>query len=73
MLRHKKGQSTLEYIILITGVVAVLLVFLGKEGPFRKSLNKVLNGITNTMEDVGSRLSNSYPRAPVVPPAEEGG
>ena len=32
--RNKKGQSTLEYIILVTGVIAIIIVFAGPSGLF---------------------------------------
>ena len=46
----KKGQSTLEYIILVTGVIVVILGFVGtKTGPFQTTLNSTLNGAVGKM------------------------
>lgn len=58
--KKKKGQSTLEYIILVTGVIAVLLVFLNpKTGLFQAAFNKTLAEGTNGMEDMANRLRHS--------------
>ena len=62
MLRRKnrkKGQSTLEYIIMFTGVITILIVFLAPNGPFRASLNKTFNQAINGMEVMSNRLANS--------------
>ena len=57
--RKKKGQSTLEYIIMVTGVVVVLILFLGPNGIFRKAYNSTLGQGTNGMTDMANRLRNS--------------
>lgn len=57
--RDKKGQSTLEYIILVTGVVAIIIVFAGPGGIFPSALNRTLEQGTNGMEDMANRLRNS--------------
>lgn len=57
--RKKKGQSTLEYIIMVTGVVVVLILFLGPNGIFRTAYNNTLGQGTNGMEDMANRLRNS--------------
>ena len=54
--RKKKGQSTLEYIILVTGVVAILIIFLGPTGIFRAAYNKTMATGTNGMENMSNRL-----------------
>ncbi|OGX27573.1 MAG: hypothetical protein A2787_05515 [Omnitrophica WOR_2 bacterium RIFCSPHIGHO2_01_FULL_48_9] len=59
--RNKKGQSTLEYIILVTGVIAIIIVFAGPGGLFSQSLNRTLGQGTNGMEDMSNRLRNSRP------------
>jgi len=61
-MRNKKGQSTLEYIILVTAVVAVAIVFLRPQrggklfDTVEGSYNEVSDGI-NTMTD---KLTNSW-------------
>ena len=65
MLRNKKGQSTLEYVILVAGVIIVIIWFVGNSGsPFQTALNQSLQQATNGMEDMANRLSNSRPTAP---------
>lgn len=57
--RKKKGQSTLEYIILVTGVVAILIVFLGPGGVFQRNYNSSLGAATNGMVNMAQRLGGS--------------
>lgn len=59
--KKKKGQSTLEYIILLTGIVAVMLMFLSKGSPFARAYNKTLTLGTNGMEQMANRLRFSRP------------
>ena len=62
MLRSKKGQSTVEYIILVAGVIAILIVFVGSSSsPFRAALNRTYLAATNGMENMANRLANSRP------------
>ena len=65
MLRSKKGQSTVEYIILVAGVIAILIFFVGNQSsPFRTSLNKTYNSATQGMENMANRLATSRPASP---------
>lgn len=58
--RKKKGQSTLEYIILVTGVVAILIVFLNPtSGIFNRAFNQTLQVGTNGMTNMANRLAIS--------------
>lgn len=58
--RKKKGQSTLEYIILVTGVIAILIIFLNPtSGIFNKAFNTTLQTGTNGMTTMANRLSSS--------------
>jgi len=57
--RKQSGQSTLEYIVLVTGVVAILILFLGPTGPFRKAYNDTMTQGTNGMTQMANRLSSS--------------
>ncbi len=57
--KSKKGQSTVEYIILVAAVIGTLIVFLGPTGPFKGSFNKTLETGTNGMTELANRLSNS--------------
>jgi len=60
--RKKKGQSTLEYIILVTGVIAILIVFLNpRTGIFSTAFNATLQTGTSGMTNMANRLSQSRP------------
>lgn len=58
--QKKKGQSTLEYIILVTGVVVVLILFLGPTGPFATAFNKTMTYGTNGMDSMANKMSGSH-------------
>ncbi len=62
--KKKRGQSTLEYIVLVTGVIAILIIFLGPNGVFQSAYNRTLSTGTNGMEDMANRLQTSRPIAP---------
>ena len=60
-MRARKGQSTVEYILLVTAVILVVILFTtgtGK-GSFRNSLNQVFNQSTQDMLNVASRLQDN--------------
>jgi uncharacterized protein (UPF0333 family) len=57
----KKGQSTVEYIILVAAIIAALIIFL--PGTFRTAYNKTLISATNGMENMANRLATSRPLA----------
>ncbi len=54
-----RGQSTIEYVVLLTGVIAVMLIFMRPGGVFRTALNKTLDQTTNGMLDMSNRLYNA--------------
>ena len=62
-LRKKiKGQSTVEYLILVAGVIALLLVFVGgNTGVFQTSLNSTYTKATDGMTNMAERLRGSRP------------
>jgi len=55
--KKKKGQSTVEYIILIAAVLAALIIFLGPGGPFQTAYNTTINSGTDGMEDMADRFN----------------
>ena len=58
----RKGQSTVEYIILVAAVLAAILVFVAMPTSiFRTAFNKTLAQGTNGMETMSTRLMNSRP------------
>ena len=60
--KKKKGQSTVEYIILVAAIIGALIVFL--PGTFKNAYNAALISGTNGMENMADRLSVSRPLAP---------
>lgn len=57
--KKKKGQSTVEYIILVAAVIGAILVFVPTT--FRKTLNASLTQSSNGMTDMANRIANSRP------------
>ena len=55
----RKGQSTVEYIILVAAVLAALIVFLAPGGIFSRSVNETFVSGTNGMTDMANRLAGS--------------
>ena len=60
--KKKKGQSTVEYIILVAAVIAALIIFL--PGTFSNAYNATLESGTDGMVDMATRLSGSRPLSP---------
>ena len=57
----KKGQSTVEYIILVAAIIALLIVFLQPSGIFRTAFNEALATGTDGMVNQAIRLRDSRP------------
>ena len=56
-LRHKKGQSTLEYVLLVTAVIVVAISFLmGKDSTFQKALTNSLGSGTAGMQSMAAKI-----------------
>ena len=59
--RKKKGQSSLEYLLLMAAVISFLVIFLKKGGQFNRTLdetwsdqaNRMVNATTNLLEKTG--------------------
>lgn len=67
-LRHGSGQSTVEYILLVTAVIAVLILFTTSTSTgLRPKLNSTLTSVTDTIGDMGNRLKNSQAPTPQAP------
>ena len=58
----QKGQSTVEYILLITAVIGVVILFTNPtKGLFPQRVNQVFNETTQDMLNVASYLQdNAY-------------
>ena len=61
-MRAHKGQSTVEYILLVTAVVGVVILFTSPiNGLFTQRVNQVFNQTTQDMLNVASYLQdNAY-------------
>ena len=57
--KKKKGQSTVEYILLVAVIMSFLIVFLKPKGVFYKAYNHALGNGTSGMEDMALRLKDS--------------
>jgi len=60
--KNKRGQSTVEYILLMTAVVAVIIGFVATQnkGGFQDQLNQTINGAMEQDVNMADRLANSY-------------
>jgi Flp pilus assembly pilin Flp len=59
-IKNKRGQSTVEYILLMTAVVAVIIGFVATQnGGFQGTLTNSLNDATGQMTTLSERLQNS--------------
>jgi hypothetical protein len=54
------GQSTVEYLVLVTAVIGVVIAFLVKGSTFQTQLCSVMTNMTNQMGNVASRLTGSF-------------
>jgi len=59
-IKNKRGQSTVEYILLVTAVIVVIIVFVGQGGQFQSQLNSSLNSVTVDINDLGDKLHTSH-------------
>jgi hypothetical protein len=65
LIKKKKGQSTVEYIILVTAVIAVIIFFtVNANSPFRTRLGNTYGNATDAMVNMASRLNSAFAPAP---------
>lgn len=62
--KKKKGQSTVEYILLFATIIAALLYFLQPGGTFQTKYCETLASGTNGMVNMAGRLEASRPVSP---------
>ena len=55
-VENRKGQSTLEYILVVAAVILAALVFLGRSGVFQNALNAMHDSNINAMVDTAERI-----------------
>ena len=67
MFLNKKGQSTVEYLLLVTAVLGVFIVLLVRnDSIFKQRVTNTFNIATSDMVDIANRLSNTHftPKTP---------
>ncbi|MFC1510698.1 Flp family type IVb pilin [Candidatus Omnitrophota bacterium] len=52
----KKGQSTVEYVLLATAIMAVMIAFLGPNGPLRGSIRNTLDVAAGEMTTMSAKF-----------------
>ena len=71
--RGSSGQSTVEYILLVTAVIAVMIFFTtNQNNGLQGKLNATLETASNGISDMSNRLSASRKESPIssdLPPA----
>ena len=67
-IKNKRGQSTVEYILLVTAVIAIIIVF--TTGMFKTQLNTAVNTAAQDMNNMEGVLSSSHDAVvkPTTPP-----
>jgi Flp pilus assembly pilin Flp len=58
---NKRGQSTVEYVLLVAAVIAVMVAFTTNKnaGGLQSELNSTLSSATGQISTLGDRLSNA--------------
>lgn len=60
-IKNKRGQSTVEYVLLATAVIAVIIALVGTKGSqFQTQLNSTLNTAIGDLSPAAETLSNSH-------------
>ncbi|MBI3314677.1 MAG: hypothetical protein HYZ86_01870 [Candidatus Omnitrophica bacterium] len=69
MLKKKRGQSTVEYVLLATAVIAVMIAFAtNKDTGLQKKLTDTLGTSANTIGNMTGRLHKSQQGSNTVIP-----
>jgi hypothetical protein len=64
-IKNKRGQSTVEYILLVTAVIAVMVVLLtGKNNGVQGEMNSVVNTALDQIGTMGDRLTGGEAASP---------
>ena len=61
---NRKGQNTVEYILLVVAVLLVFIVFLSPQGPYKTTVEKILfNTTVNQLQGLSDeiKLNNTTP------------
>lgn len=64
-IKNKRGQSTVEYILLVTAVIGVLIVFTtNKNNGFQAQLNDTLSSVSSQIGNQTDVLERSHALSP---------
>lgn len=55
-MKDPKGQSTIEYILVVAAVIAAMLIFASKNGIFQNALNATYDININSMLNMADRI-----------------
>lgn len=55
-MKSRKGQSTIEYILVVAAVLAVTIAFGGKDSFFKNALNAAYDTNINSMLNMAERI-----------------
>ena len=65
-IKNKRGQSTVEYVLLVTAVIAVIIAMVtSNKSGLQSQLNSTFNQSISAIGDMGDRLSASTPAGPL--------
>jgi len=57
--RRTDGQSTVEYILLVTAVIGMVIAFsVGKTSPFQARLNSTMDVMSQAMSNAANKMAN---------------
>lgn len=69
---NKRGQSTVEYILLVAAVIAVVIAFTANQNTgVQGQLNTTLNAAYTQVDDMASRYVNAEPTTNGSSPASQ--
>lgn len=61
MTLTRRGQSTLEYLLVFTGIVIALIVFMAQPGAvYQERLNQTYNTATDALQATANAFYNSF-------------
>ena len=64
--RKQSGQSTVEYIILVTAVLGVIILFMtGQNSVFQQKIGNTVTEATNQIKSKGGELADSHNTDPI--------
>ena len=58
--QKKEGQSTVEYVVLVSAVLGAVILFLTPGGVFRKTTNQTFTDMSKGVNTMSDRVANSW-------------